>query len=104
MDGKTTSDFWRSSWSRVVRIYILLNSIIFLKNINNCRFSLTQIDSFHVEQIKSFLEAFTGWDTNNKYVIKNAAGQQCYYAVEGSRFENNPIVRGNCFFSIFIFL
>lgn len=43
---------------------------------------LTQIDSFHVEQVKSFLEAFTGWDTNNKYIIRNAAGAQCYYAVE----------------------
>lgn len=40
------------------------------------------IDSFQVEQIKSFLEAFTGWDTNNKYCIKNSAGQQAYYAVE----------------------
>lgn len=43
---------------------------------------MTMIDSFQVEQIKSFLEAFTGWDTNNKYVIKNAVGQQAYYAVE----------------------
>lgn len=43
---------------------------------------MTQIDSFQVEQVLCFFEAFSGWETNNKYVIKNAAGQQCYYAVE----------------------
>lgn len=28
---------------------------------------LTHVDSLHAEQIPSLLEAFTGWDTNNKY-------------------------------------
>lgn len=45
---------------------------------------MTQIDSFHVEQMKSFTEAFTGWDKNNKYIIRNSSGQQAYYAVEDS--------------------
>ncbi len=31
-----------------------------------------------------YVIAFTGWDTNNKYVIRNSAGQQCYYAAEDS--------------------
>jgi hypothetical protein len=42
----------------------------------------TQIEGVQVEQQKSFLEAFAGWETNNKYVVRNAAGQQCFYAVE----------------------
>lgn len=43
---------------------------------------LTQIDNLQVEQLVSLIEAFTGWDTNNKYVIKNNAGAQVYYAFE----------------------
>ena len=43
---------------------------------------LTQIDSLIVEQQVSMLEAFTGWDTNNKYVVYNSAQQQVFYAVE----------------------
>jgi len=53
---------------------------------------MTQIDSFHVEQIKSMVEAFTGWDKNNKYAIKNAAGQQCYFAAE----DTDPWMRVCC--------
>lgn len=30
------------------------------------------------------LEAFTGWETNNKYAVKNSMGQNVYYAVEGT--------------------
>ncbi len=40
------------------------------------------VDGFQVEQIPSLLEAFTGWDTNNKYIIRNNAGQTVYYAME----------------------
>ena len=43
---------------------------------------LSLIDNLQVEQIPSLLEAFTGWDTNNKYVIKNGNGEQVYYAFE----------------------
>ena len=80
-----------------------------------------------MEQIKSFLEgqyfktsfyhilllifvivyffqfkiAFTGWDTNNKYAIRNAAGQQCFYAVEGNKllFNAKPLpIKKNIYF------
>lgn len=43
---------------------------------------LTMIDSLHVEQCVSLLEAFTGWETNNKYLIRNAQGLQVFYAME----------------------
>jgi hypothetical protein len=33
-------------------------------------------------QVVELLEAFTGWDTNNKYAIKNSMGQQIFYAFE----------------------
>jgi hypothetical protein len=45
---------------------------------------LSQIDQMFVQQIPSLLEAFTGWESNSKFVIRNAAGQQCYYAFEDS--------------------
>ena len=35
-------------------------------------------------QVVELLEAFTGWDTNNKYAIKNSMGQQIFYAFEKS--------------------
>jgi hypothetical protein len=43
---------------------------------------LTTLDTIQVEQIPSLLEAFTGWDTNNKYVLRNTSGQQFMYAME----------------------
>ncbi|CAF0881914.1 unnamed protein product [Brachionus calyciflorus] len=43
---------------------------------------LTMLDTIRVEQIPSFLEAFTGFDTNNKYVLRNAGNQQFLYAYE----------------------
>lgn len=42
----------------------------------------TQIDELMIEQKKSFMEVFTGWERNNKYAVTNAAGQQCFFAVE----------------------
>uniref|UniRef100_A0A914WPY4 Phospholipid scramblase n=1 Tax=Plectus sambesii TaxID=2011161 RepID=A0A914WPY4_9BILA len=33
-------------------------------------------------EIVELLEAFTGWETNNKYVVKNSMGQQIFYAFE----------------------
>lgn len=44
---------------------------------------LLQIDQLNVKQLPSLLEAFTGWDTNNKYEILNAAGQKIFFAAEG---------------------
>jgi len=43
---------------------------------------LTQIDSLYVQQQLSMLEAFVGWETNNKYVVYNSAQQQVFIAVE----------------------
>ena len=45
---------------------------------------LTYLDQLLVHQVVELLEAFTGWETDNKYVIKNSMGQQCYYAFEES--------------------
>jgi hypothetical protein len=45
---------------------------------------LTNLDQILVQQVVELLEAFTGWETNNKYAIKNMMGQQCYYAFEES--------------------
>ncbi len=47
-----------------------------------------------VEQIPSLIEAFTGWDTNNKYVLKNIYGQQIFYAIEGNdlAFYSNNLI------------
>ncbi len=46
---------------------------------------LTQIDRLIVHQKLELLEAFTGWETNNKYSILNSFGQQIYYAFESRR-------------------
>lgn len=43
---------------------------------------LTMVDQVLCHQIVELLQAFTGWETNNKYAIKNSLGQQIYYAFE----------------------
>ncbi|CAF0916176.1 unnamed protein product [Brachionus calyciflorus] len=43
---------------------------------------LLMIDNIKAEQLVSLTEAFVGWETNNKYVLKNSAGMQLYYAFE----------------------
>ncbi|RWS00813.1 phospholipid scramblase 1-like protein, partial [Dinothrombium tinctorium] len=43
---------------------------------------LTQINQLFVHQKIEYLEALTGFETANKYVITNSLGQQVYYAVE----------------------
>ncbi|XP_055380417.1 phospholipid scramblase 2 isoform X2 [Condylostylus longicornis] len=43
---------------------------------------LTTIDQLLVKQKVELLEAFTGFETNNKFSIKNSLGQKVYYAVE----------------------
>ncbi len=41
-------------------------------------FGEVQVDQLQVKQIPSLLEAFVGWDTNNKYEINNANGQKVF--------------------------
>ncbi|XP_015342456.1 phospholipid scramblase 1 isoform X1 [Marmota marmota marmota] len=53
---------------------------------------LTQIDQILVHQQVELLEVLTGFETNNKYEIKNSLGQRVYFAVE----ENDCCTR-NCF-------
>ncbi|XP_006813280.1 phospholipid scramblase 2-like [Saccoglossus kowalevskii] len=43
---------------------------------------LTQIDQLLIHQQVELLEAITGWETKNKYQIKNSVGQQIYFARE----------------------
>uniref|UniRef100_A0A1B0D5Y6 Phospholipid scramblase n=1 Tax=Phlebotomus papatasi TaxID=29031 RepID=A0A1B0D5Y6_PHLPP len=43
---------------------------------------LTQIDQLLVHQKVELLEAFTGFETNNKFTIKNSMGQKVYWAAE----------------------
>ena len=43
---------------------------------------LSQIDALLVQQKVSLLEAFVGWETNNKYAVSNSAGQQIFFAME----------------------
>ncbi|KAL9908488.1 phospholipid scramblase 2 isoform X2 [Glossina fuscipes] len=53
---------------------------------------LTTVDQLLVKQKVELLEAFTGFETNNKFSIKNALGQKVYYAVE----ENDCCTRNMC--------
>lgn len=43
---------------------------------------LTQVDQLLIHQKVEMLEAFTGFETANKYTIKNSLGQKVYFAVE----------------------
>uniref|UniRef100_A0A8R1DRL5 Phospholipid scramblase n=1 Tax=Caenorhabditis japonica TaxID=281687 RepID=A0A8R1DRL5_CAEJA len=45
---------------------------------------LTYLDTVMMYQIKELFEIITDWDSKNKYVLKNANGEQCYYAFEES--------------------
>lgn len=45
---------------------------------------LTQVDQLLVHQQVELLEAFTAWETSNKYEIKNTMGQKVYFAAEES--------------------
>ncbi|XP_030371876.1 phospholipid scramblase 1-like isoform X2 [Scaptodrosophila lebanonensis] len=53
---------------------------------------LTTIDQLLVKQKVELLEAFTGFETNNKFSIKNALGQKVYHAVE----DNDCCTRNMC--------
>ncbi|XP_065841128.1 phospholipid scramblase 1-like [Oscarella lobularis] len=43
---------------------------------------LTQIDQLLVHQQVELLEMITGWETANKYDVKNSMGQRVYFAAE----------------------
>lgn len=53
---------------------------------------LTMLDQLLVNQTVEMLEVFTGFETTNKYVIKNSIGQMVYYARE----ESDCCVRNCC--------
>jgi len=53
---------------------------------------LTMIDQLLVKQKVEMLEAFTGFETNNKYVVKNTMGQQVYFMAE----DNDCCTRQFC--------
>lgn len=53
---------------------------------------LTQVDQLLVHQQVELLEALTGFETNNKFQIKNSLGQQIYFAAE----ENDCCTRNWC--------
>lgn len=44
---------------------------------------LAQIDKIKIEQLVSLVEAFTGFERNNKYVLRNANNEQFFYVFEG---------------------
>jgi hypothetical protein len=48
-----------------------------------------------VNQIPSLIEALTGFEKNNKYVVRNAAQQQIFFAAEGKHFKSNLIIEMN---------
>jgi len=47
---------------------------------------LTQLDQLVIKQKVELMEMFTGFETNNKYELKNSMGQTCYKAAEKSNF------------------
>lgn len=52
---------------------------------------LASIDQLLVKQKVELLEAFTGFETNNKFTIKNSLGQKVYWAA-----ESNDCCTRNC--------
>ncbi|CAN8020893.1 unnamed protein product [Ixodes persulcatus] len=58
---------------------------------------LTAIDQLLVKQKVELLEAFLGFETQNKYTIKNSMGQKVYHATEGkSDVLNTDCCTRNC--------
>ncbi|XP_051482628.1 phospholipid scramblase 1 isoform X1 [Apus apus] len=53
---------------------------------------LTQIDQILIHQQTELLEILTGFETNNKYEIKNTLGQRVYFAAE----DNDCCTRNCC--------
>lgn len=53
---------------------------------------LTTVDSLYIKQKVELLEAFIGFETNNKYTIKNNLGQKVFWAIE----DNDCCTRNCC--------
>lgn len=53
---------------------------------------LIQVDQLLVHQKVEIAEAILGWETNNKYLVKNVMGQQVFYVAE----ENDCCNRQCC--------
>ncbi|XP_051985089.1 phospholipid scramblase 1-like [Xyrauchen texanus] len=53
---------------------------------------LSQIDQLLVKQKVELLEVILGWETNNKYMVKNSIGQQVFFVAE----ENDCCNRQFC--------
>jgi len=53
---------------------------------------LSSVDQLLVKQKTELLEAFTGFETNNKYKVLNSLGQDVFYAVE----DNDCCTRNVC--------
>ncbi|ELK35947.1 Phospholipid scramblase 1 [Myotis davidii] len=53
---------------------------------------LSQIDQILIHQQVELLEVLTGFETNNKYEIKNSLGQRIYFVTE----DNNCCTRNTC--------
>ncbi|KAK2171785.1 hypothetical protein NP493_1028g00030 [Ridgeia piscesae] len=47
---------------------------------------LSVVDQLVIQQQVELLEVFSGWETANKYAVKNVYGQQMYFAAEESNF------------------
>ena len=46
---------------------------------------LTAVDQLLIHQKVELLEAFVGYESGNKYSIKNSMGQKIFYAAEGKK-------------------
>lgn len=53
---------------------------------------LSMIDQLIMHQKVELLEAFVGFETNNKYTVMNSVGQKVYYAIE----DNDCCTRNCC--------
>uniref|UniRef100_A0A8C1C316 Phospholipid scramblase n=1 Tax=Cyprinus carpio carpio TaxID=630221 RepID=A0A8C1C316_CYPCA len=53
---------------------------------------LTQVDQLLIKQKVELIEALAGFESNNKYEIRNSMGQNVFYAVE----ENDCLTRQCC--------
>ncbi|EPB68051.1 Scramblase [Ancylostoma ceylanicum] len=45
---------------------------------------LSMVDRIKIKQLVEIVEVISGFETKNKYALKNASGQQVYYAFEES--------------------
>ncbi|XP_051882212.1 phospholipid scramblase 1-like isoform X2 [Pristis pectinata] len=61
---------------------------------------LTLIDQIIVHQVVELVEALVGFETKNKYEVKNGLGQRVYYAVEDSDLCNRMCCGSNRAFII----